>query len=52
MVKKGDVAAAASEFRQFLQVNRNPKMVEPIRKQLQEWEELGLIGNATSGEPN
>ena len=52
MVKKGDVAAAASEFRQFLQVNRNPKMVDPIRKQLQEWEELGLIGNATSGEPN
>ena len=52
MVKKGNVAAAASEFRQFLKVNRNPQMVEPVRKQLQEWEALGLIGNTTSGELN
>lgn len=52
LVKKGEVAAAASEFRQFLEVNRNPQMVEPVQKQLQEWEELGLIGNTPSGEPN
>ena len=52
MVKKGEVAAAASEFRHFLQVNRNPRMVEPVQKQLQEWEELGLIGTTTSGEPD
>jgi tetratricopeptide (TPR) repeat protein len=50
LAEKGDWASASSEFNRFLEISPDSSVAGPLRRQLKEWERLGLINKSQDSE--
>ena len=51
MSQKGDFDFAAAEFRRFLEIAPTAPLAEQLQEQLAQWEDLGLISNSDTPDP-
>lgn len=50
LAEKGDWSSASGEFNRFLEISPDSSVAGPLKRQLKEWERLGLINSSQDSE--